>query len=386
MLSSYCSKLEIDDVTRGKRLVRMLKDLQTKGLACTAPCTAITPALNALMINETIELSCSKVVALRAFYVARERWLQTMEFVGGTRVGEACGDIHGMLANNVCIQLAHGPGSELGETIEMKIEDSKVKLGRFVVFAGTTHGSGIKCADILREYWRLAGIETVEKTEGGFYTVRPDFYVVRVSLVDMDDSAYARLLGAIRAERAPELSRHRASNDKYAKSRRHASTLGEEARYVNVASGGKESLAIRATVSVLNLAGLGNYTDVVPGPLVLSTLGHKVIPMPYSPGSTHVHLVPAMKLAYEKMKASGAVDVWFDLLGLSEPKFDDHSNRRGADRVALHYAEKNSASGTDLDFYFGWNLKKMSQDMKLHYAGLDRRSRLLRLAKLTSQV
>ena len=108
--------------------------------------------------------------------------------------------------------------------------------------------------------------------------------------------------------------------------------------------------------------------------------------MPYSPGSTHVHLVPAMKLAYEKMKASEAVDVWFDLLGLSEPKFDDHSNRRGSDRVAMHYAEQNGASGTDLDFYYGWNLKKMSQDMKLHYAGLDRRSRLLRLAKLTSQV
>ena len=386
MLSSYCSKLEIDDVTRGKRVVRMLKDLQTKGQACTAPCTAITPALNAIMINETIELTCSKVKEMREFYVARERWLQTMEFVGGTRVGEACGDVHGMLANNVCIQKAYGPGAELGETIEMKIEDSKVKLGRFVVFAGTTLGSGIKCADILRDYWKQAGIETDEAMEGGFLTIRPDFYVVRVSLLDMGTGAFATFLGALREEGSLDLSRNRASNDKYAKARRSSSTLGEEARYVNVASGRKESVAICATVAVLNARGLGRYVDVIPGPLVLSTLGHKVVPMPYSPGSTHVHLVPAMKLAFEKMKASEVVDVWFDLLGLSEPKFDDHSNRRGSDRVAMHYAEQNGASGTDLDFYYGWNLKKMSQDMKLHYAGLDRRSRLLRLAKLTSQV
>jgi hypothetical protein len=155
---------------------------------------------------------------------------------------------------------------------------------------------------------------------------------------------------------------------------------------VNVASGRKDGAAVRAAVAVLHHAGLGAFVDVIPGPLILTTLGHKVVPMPYAPGSTHVHLVPAMKLAYQKMVASGEVDVWFDLLGLREPKFDDYSNRRGADRVAMHYAEQNGASGTDLDFYFGWNLKKMSQDMKLHYAGLDRRSRLLRLAKLTSQV
>ena len=60
MLSSYCSKLEINDVTSGKRVVRLLKDLQDKGQACTAPCTAITPALNALMIRETIGEVCRR--------------------------------------------------------------------------------------------------------------------------------------------------------------------------------------------------------------------------------------------------------------------------------------------------------------------------------------
>ena len=59
----------------------------------------------------------------------------------------------------------------------------------------------------MRDYWGQAGIETDESMEGGFLTIRPDFYVVRVSLLDMSNSAYATFLSVLREEGTLDLSR-----------------------------------------------------------------------------------------------------------------------------------------------------------------------------------
>jgi hypothetical protein len=47
-----------------------------------------------------------------------------------------------------------------------------------------------------------------------------------------------------------------------------------------------------------------------------------------------------------------------------------------SDRVAKADMTKSGASKEMIDFFYGWNLKEMSKDMFLHYAGLDRMARL----------
>ena len=51
----------------------------------------------------------------------------------------------------------------------------------------------------------------------------------------------------------------------------------------------------------------------------------------------------------------------------------------------MRNAEVNSVKEIDIDFFFGWNLKKMREEMRLWYAGLDRVMRL-RLSKVTMMI
>ena len=42
----------------------------------------------------------------------------------------------------------------------------------------------------------------------------------------------------------------------------------------------------------------------------------------------------------------------------------------------MRNAKITGVSENDIDFFFGWDLKKMAETMRLHYAGLDRVLRL----------
>jgi hypothetical protein len=79
-----------------------------------------------------------------------------------------------------------------------------------------------------------------------------------------------------------------------------------------------------------------------------------------------------MRLAFEEARAADEPDLEYDPTTDPNPKFANHSNRRHADRVAMRNAKETGVSDTDINFFFGWELKKMSQNMRLHYAGLDR--------------
>ena len=81
-------------------------------------------------------------------------------------------------------------------------------------------------------------------------------------------------------------------------------------------------------------------------------------------------------------------DVEFDLQGLKEPKWGNHSLRRHSDKVARESMHRHKAvdslTGESvpspvtkqvIDYFFGWLLKEMNKDMQTHYAGLDRFAR-----------
>ena len=116
-----------------------------------------------------------------------------------------------------------------------------------------------------------------------------------------------------------------------------------------------------------------------------ATLGHKLTHMPFSPKSTHVHLIPAMEAAFRRVQESGRSDPEYDKVGDPVPKFGNHSNRRHADRVALRNKETTGATESNIDHFFGWNLKKMAEDMKKYYSGMDRVMRLA-LSRVTAMI
>ena len=172
-----------------------------------------------------------------------------------------------------------------------------------------------------------------------------------------------------------------------AKSRRNAQTLGDEHRYVNVAGGRLHGPEVVQADAVLKRAGFGPHVSVCPGPLVRATNGAtRLTHMPYSTESTHVHLLPAMRAADEAVTQMGLEDPDFDLRGLKVAAWGNHSNRRGADGTALRTMAITGATETDLNYFFGWKLKEMEKEMIKHYAGMDRLSRLLNLARVTMMV
>ena len=92
-----------------------------------------------------------------------------------------------------------------------------------------------------------------------------------------------------------------------------------------------------------------------------------------------------MTAAFERVQASGMVDPEYDSTTDPVPKFGNHSNRRHADRVAMRNAEELALKPETIDFFFGWNLRAMKEEMRLHYAGLDRVLRL-GLSKVTKRI
>ena len=380
-LSALCSKLEMPNVATSKRVKVLLKDLEIKGEAYTTPDTQVTSLMIGEMYGDhgTIAKACASRPQMAALMTAREWCLNDFELVGGLRVGEVCGggDGHGLLANKVCIQhVPEGPGSEFGETIEARIEDSKTSYPRWTVFVGRTEKTGIETAEHLRHWWAMCGTPIETKRVGAFVEERPDYWVVRVSLLDMDRATYRRFMKAIEEATSVVIVRDQKNTLKYGKERKESLTLGDEMRYVNVTGGARRGREIREAAEWLDEQGFGQYYNVVPGPLFRATNGFKLTHMPYSPKSTHVHLIPAMTEAFKIIQDAGRADPEYDAVTDPEPKFGNHSNRRHADRVATRNATETEVSSDDIDFFFGWNLKKMAETMRLHYSGMDRLLRL----------
>ena len=95
--------------------------------------------------------------------------------------------------------------------------------------------------------------------------------------------------------------------------------------------------------------------------------------------------VPAMAAAFQRLKDMGVTDPEYDKISDPVPKFANHSNRRHADRVAVRNMKELGVTETDINFFFGWELKKMDEKMLLHYRGMDRLLRL-GLSKVTQNM
>ena len=222
-----------------------------------------------------------------------------------------------------------------------------------------------------------------QKREGAFIEERPEYSVVRVSLLDMPEDVYLAFVREAKKAREAVIVEQRAAILKYAKDRREARTLGEEKRYVNITGGRRGGPQVQAAMAWLAERGWGRFGRVIHGPLLRASLGKLITHMPLEESGVANHVVMAMRMARELIEAEGLVDPEFDTqLGAI---WGTHSLRRQADRVATRTRGDTGATVKQVNAVFGWELKKMREEMQLWYAGLDRLQRL-ELARVTMMV
>ena len=79
---------------------------------------------------------------------------------------------------------------------EMEEEEGGLRPvdGRDVVFLGETLKTRVKTAEHLRAWWCLSEFKIVKEQRGSFMEWRPDYWVVRVSLLDMSAGTYERFM------------------------------------------------------------------------------------------------------------------------------------------------------------------------------------------------
>jgi hypothetical protein len=380
----YMTKLELVDLTKSKRVKAFVKELGVSSGAETVPSTPVTAMMVKRMVEVTLPSVTSRSKYLQKYFLGRSLVALAIELGGGARVGEATGDAHGMLAVNTCIQRVRDPkDGDMGETIEMRLEDSKTYLGRHLNFVGVSRGSGFPFAEWLRDYWQVCGISVDTRFEGPFEEERPDYVVVRVSLVDMPEHVYRAFLLEVKQATTKIVAEQRGAILHYARKNREAATLGEERRYVNVAGGRKQGPEVASALAWMERLGWSRFAEAVKGPLLRASWGKNISHMPLEESGIGLHMVAAMRSARTLIEEDGLIDPEFDTQ--FEAVWGTHSLRRQADRVATRTREQTGMSTQQVNMVFGWELKKMREEMQVWYAGLDRVQRL-QLARVTMMV
>jgi hypothetical protein len=401
---AYMVKLEYVDFTKSGRIKNLIKELSLSSGVVSTPCTHVTRMIIGIMFASTLPKRCSaglvgskatnpKAVQMARYMLAKARFTVDLETVGGCRIGETTGAKHGVEANNVVIQRITEPARaepwqvELGETVEIFLEDTKTggdKGGsRYITFVGTTKVSKMTVAADLRELWKVQGIHVSHHKELGFDVERPDYWVTRVSLIDMSDEIFGKFIRDIKLDSPEPVARFANYSVTTAKKRRKATSLGEEEKFVNISGGRAKGPENCAAMTWMMAKGWSRFVEEVKGPLIRAPSGYTITHMPLVTTSADHHIRTALDDAYAELIESGAHDPELDVPPGEEPEWGQHSFRREADRVAQSTREKSKVSDDDIDFFFGWNLKELLARMQVHYKGLDRMARL-GLAKVTA--
>jgi hypothetical protein len=274
----------------------------------------------------------------------------------------------------------------LGRTVVVaRIEHSKTGFARSLIMAGKTQTTGIEVAQILSDYWREAGMRLETSMQAGVRVTRPNFWVVRVSLLGLNEAGVARLIEALRSCSIAQVKQHASSSAKYIKLR-HSGESNEK-KYVNVAGGGGEDRDVREALAWARARGY--QATLVPGPLLLATTGGKRSTRTLMPLAVATTFAPTKGLLESAWSKAGAdesdPDPDLDVKAGEAPKWTTHSLRRLADTTAQRYREVVGTSDAEIDIFFGWNERVLLKSMQLHYASLNTRE-LMALAKVTGML
>ena len=369
----------VENWTKSARVKAVVHDLSTRLGVSAVPDTHATRRILSIMFDVTLP----KIgIALRK----RSRALAALELMAAVRIGEAAGggEGHGALANNLSFMVPVSSTDRAGEEFcELWIPDSKTCFPRYANFMGRSRGVGIDAADSLRALLWESRIDLDTEVVDGLQVETPNYWVLRVSLVDMSDKVFKSFRRAVtRCDLVPVVLQSKAILTK-SKSKMLAGTLGEESKFVNMVGGRHDSSVIRSAKQYFEKEGFGTFLDIVPGPLFRATHGDVLSHMPLAVDSSYKHVIGALKEAWvisSKMKED---DLELDLEGLDAPKWAHHTFRRTADKIARDTLEETGCNKADIDDMFGWKQAERAKDMQTHYAG--RRERSVR-ARLTMMI
>ena len=374
------------DMTRDPEVRAHYADLKQSHGEESQPRTAVTRRMVRYILDVGIDAEYSR----RRELASRLKLTLALEVCCGLRVGEVIsgGDFHGLLANHLCILHNRSTGEE---TIEGLLEHSKTKHKRYVNALGVSRGEGkVRLAAILREYWSAVGFAITEPTgpaarlEGGYGVEGPNYYVVRLSLLGMNEDRERRvqLLGRILARSGSAETRRWAAFSEQRAMERLLAEGSMDKRYVNVTGGARSCSDTEITCMELERAGFGGFLSIAPGPLVRSTRGLLGFShMPLVSQTTYEMLHKVMEKAFVEVNRVSP-DPELDLNGRDAPLWGHHSFRRFADTVARATMAETGATEQDIDLLFGWMEAFYSQKMQIHYEAKFVRERRCRVTSL----
>jgi hypothetical protein len=350
------------------------------------PATTATPRMLRLLVEPGGLIDERYPQALIA---AREKVQVVCEGLGGCRIGEVSGggDCHGLLANEVALmEDPSAVAGTLGQSVVVaRLEHSKTGFARSLVMASKTETTGIEAANVFVEYWREAGMQLVTSVQAGVRVTRPDFWVVRVSLLGLDEAGVLRMARALAACGVAQVRAHAGTSARYIKQRYASTNLAK--KYVNIAGGGGADADVRAARSWAQARGF--EASLVPGPMLLATTGGKHPVRTLMPLSTSSTFAPTKELLVKAAARAGEVagdpDPDLDVRDGRVAKWSTHALRRLADTTARRYREVSGSSEAEIDIFFGWNERVLLKAMQLHYASMSTRE-LMALAKVTGMM
>jgi hypothetical protein len=271
----------------------------------------------------------------------------------------------------------------------VRLEHSKTGHPRYVDIAGETVNSKLRLAKYLRLYWEEVGIETDSVEEGRLTIVRPDAWVVKITMLGMKSDDVEQLIAWLgKAKRSAGVRAYAKASQRAARDRFKPQGTGSQAKkHVNIAGGRGASLELsgayseaRAFIRQLMADRIteeeaDEMISVVPRPLVISTQ-HPLVGL--DPGSTSRTMKELLTSACD---AVGANDPHLSAQLRAEAKWSSHSLRRAADTEARRSKDitehgRKPVTASEIDLFFGWHEEELSKDMQIHYSTLSLAERL----------
>ena len=353
------NRLELLDLTKEKDVkVHYVALLKKSGVTHT-PKGSCTPMMLKLLCHGIAQQSrSSELVA------ARDALLYAVAGLGGPRIGEQadCGQGHGI----TCSDMTLWERPDGVEVVELMVRTSKTGFARFVPIAGATR-SGIQLAQLLRSYWKLAGFTIVGGSAGRYRYWRPSRMVLRVSLAGADLGVLSRLDSTIARCGNASARLNAKTTLRYAKERIKASGPGSESKkFVNVAMGDEKGTQLGALAAVIE-QGTGLMASVAEAPMFMATEGRYQTLMPISSASLFDGVKHRLARAAQEARAAGDPQLNMTQREIDDADWASHSFRRGADKQARIFSEKEGISIERVDMSFGWNQRAMAKDMQLRY-------------------
>lgn len=386
-LNLLLTKLELVDFTKMGDVEALYKKLKGSTGAKSAPATVCTRRMRRLLLEQVIPSDSGSW-----FLVRRDRLAYGATSLGGPRIGEAVdhGQGHGLSATHAYIVTDR---STQREVVEMYLESSKTGFGRFIDVAAR-NTSGVNLAVYLRDYWAEMKWPIEHRRVGDFTIEAPNVFVLRVSLLGMEQNDVDRMMVALKRSECSSAVANAQSTAAYAKQRVAATGPGSMTKkYVNVALAGGGDRSLVYLKKELERIGFTGMCSIVDAPLIVATTpkGGPSL-MPLSSGSTFARtgkylaeacrlanldatdLDPDLEISVSQIASSGSAMAVADTACAA--RWSNHSFRRMVDKHVRQYAEKHGTKPEIINQKLGWELKSMSRDMQLKYDSEDLRKRM----------